>query len=110
MSAATQAKAERLLAEGRVEPLPLTVRLYRVTGDTGIHLVTMTAAYRSCDCEHGKKGERDCSHILAAIAYFNAELNYDEGGSSRLPELEAALSARKKRDAALAEDAFRRLG
>lgn len=68
------AKAERLIAEGRVQELPRS-RVYEVSGDTGIYIVALAreGAERACTCP----ATGDCSHIAAAL---REQLEASEGG------------------------------
>src|ERR1700722_2513672 len=129
MSAATDQKAARLLAEGRVEPDPNPVRMFRTEGDHGTYIQFVSAPFRSCTCPHGREGaEGDCSHLKAAIEWVYAEAALKtETAANNLqpafcpePPLSAralafpryleALTARKAQRRAEGEAAFARLG
>ena len=73
MSAHTEAKAARLLAEGRVRPdLGPAPSVFHVHGDTGRYVVVVGAHVRMCSCEHWRARMTDCSHIEAAVTFVNA--------------------------------------
>ncbi len=63
MSAATQAKATRLLSEGKVRPDDIRNLAFTVQGDNGSYRVAL-----SCDC----KAAGSCSHLEAAMAWATA--------------------------------------
>lgn len=63
MSAKTQAKATRLLAEGRVRPDDIRESSFTVDGDNGTYRVGL-----SCDC----KASGSCSHLQAVLAWVTA--------------------------------------
>lgn len=97
------AKAERLLAEGLVEPLRDPARIFRVAGDHGTYIVAVSPSVRLCTCEHARRGGHgDCSHITAAVELVLAD-------GERLERYEAAVASRHARDAEQADDLFRRL-
>lgn len=97
MSAATESKAARLLADGKVDPLPVSAQIFRVDGDTGIWFVTVSASIQLCTCPSTTR----CSHLEAAVNWVLAD---DE----QRVENEQALEARKATDRVLADDAFAR--
>lgn len=138
-SEAIKAKADRLLAEGRVDPQDVSgpIRLFEVQGDTDVYLVFVGAAVQVCYlCKASKEGAR-CSHVEAAVEYVLAQGAYlDEladvaklGGATLaarditsparqekverasrfIREYQPALAARKAKVARLADDLFRRL-
>ncbi len=63
MSAHTNAKATRLLSEGRVRPDDIRNIAFSVEGDNGSYRVAL-----SCDC----KAAGSCSHLEAAMAWATA--------------------------------------
>ncbi len=63
MSAHTNAKATRLLSEGRVRPDDIRNLAFSVEGDNGSYRVES-----SCDC----KASGSCSHLEAAMAWATA--------------------------------------
>ena len=63
MSAHTQAKATRLLAEGRVSPDDIREIAFTVRGDTATYKVEL-----SCNCA----AAGSCSHLQAALAWVTA--------------------------------------
>lgn len=95
MSAATAAKARRLLEDGKVIPLPDAAWIFRVDGDTGIWFVTITASIQLCTCPSTTR----CSHIESAVRWVLAD-------DKERAENEQALEARKTADRALADEAF----
>jgi hypothetical protein len=105
MSTAMNAKAERLLAEGRVDPINEEVRRFRVEGDTGIYDVILSPSFRYCSCP----ATADCSHVRASIELWYASAVNARGEISLGREHRASLEARKAEKAALADDAFARL-
>ncbi len=73
MSAHTQAKATRLLAEGRVRPdIAIQPSVFHVEGDTSRYVTVVGAHVRMCSCEHWRARMTDCSHIEAAVTFVNA--------------------------------------
>lgn len=98
MSAQIDKKADRLLSEGAVRPFVYPAQMFEVKGDHGNYLVTIAGPFTHCTCPATDR----CSHIEAGIEFAFAE-------GDRRVELEAAVEARKQRDAEAAEDIFRRL-
>ncbi len=70
ISEATQAKADRLLAAGRVDPIDGELRRFRVDGHTGTYDVIVGGSFRCCSCP----ATTDCSHIVAAIRWWLSEI------------------------------------
>jgi hypothetical protein len=112
MSAATRAKADRLLAEGRVAPQPNPVQEFRVEGDGGIYRCFVGPTTRYCTCPHGvHEAEGDCSHLEAAVSWVMGEgilaANGDglptSGRALRQLDNRAALARRRARDMERAE-------
>lgn len=104
------AKAERLLAEGLVEPLRDPARIFRVAGDHGTYIVAVSPSVRMCTCEHFRRGGAgDCSHITAAVERLLADYAREQGRPTRAGEYDTALAARHAREAEQADELFRRL-
>lgn len=112
MSVATEAKARRLLAEGRVILDPDSFYDFTVLGDTGTYWVTVLPSRERCNCEHGtlrqgrdrlpaeyramalpREGDSVCSHVIAA------RLLRDARGCERAGYLQA-IEDRRARDRA----------
>ena len=101
-----QAKADRLLSAGSVRPYDDLLRAFTVDGDSGRYTVIVGGRTRVCTCP--ARGE--CSHLEAAITYVLAEgLRAQGKDSERIEWFEAALAARKARDAVGAEAVFERV-
>lgn len=64
----TQAKATRLLAEGRVTPHTAPVWVFDVYGDTGRYVTVVGAHVATCSCPATTR----CSHIEAAVTWVHA--------------------------------------
>lgn len=108
-SAAVRAKAERLLADGKVHRVEGMPRRFMVEGDTDIYKVTVGPNTTWCDCKSAR-GPRpagaECSHGLAGVMRFEAEhegsrlLNGARisGGYFRSVEAAAARAAELRRE------------
>lgn len=83
MSAATEAKAERLLAEGKVHHVDdERPRLFMVDATGGGQYRVVIGWHTSwCDCPHGQRAGcmATCSHATAARRLFER----DHGGTSQ---------------------------
>lgn len=104
MSEQTTAKADRILAQGRIEPETTPVRSFVVRGDTNDYRVIIGGSFQRCDCEHGQRVLRDeafgrCSHIKAAVRWVMAEAEQHAGHPDALNDFERALRERKLREA-----------
>jgi hypothetical protein len=103
MSAHTQAKATRLLAEGSVRPdIAIPPQVFHVDGDTDRYVVVVGAHVRMCSCKRWRETMRDCSHIEAAIMRVYAK-------QDELALMDEALEMRRDRERAAGEAAFDRL-
>lgn len=106
MSAHTQQKATRLLAEGRVRPSiynqALGPQQFDVEGDTDRYVTVVGASVRMCSCKRWRETMLDCSHIEAACIFVNAKP--DERAL-----IEEVLALRKERDRVAIEAAFEAL-
>lgn len=79
-SAHVQAKADRLLAEGRVRHVDREPRGFTVDGDTGAYHVSVGRYSTWCTCPRARgiqPAGTECSHGLAAVRLFERE----HGGS-----------------------------
>ena len=113
-------KVARLLATGHVEPILEEVRRYRVSGDHGVYDVVVAPTFRMCSCAHARlsEGRGECSHVLAAVEWWRAEGARSDAWQAELEVerrfpidgYEEALEARRARDRAAGEAAFRSLG
>ena len=97
MSAHTQQKATRLLAEGRVSPVDIREISFKVRGDTGTRNVKLT-----CDCP----AAGSCSHLEAVLAWVTASPEEKAVMQEILDKLGGRLLDRER---AAGEAAFDRL-
>lgn len=96
---AIEAKAARLLAEGRVTPETAPTWTFHVEGDTGQYVTVVGAHVAICTCPSSKR----CAHIEAAVAWVNAT-DAERALMIELREQRAAGRARA------ADEVFARLG
>jgi hypothetical protein len=103
MSAHTQAKATRLLAEGCVRPdIAIPPQVFHVDGDTDRYVVVVGAHVRCCSCAHWRAKMADCAHIEACILRTWAK-------PDELALMDEAIEVAKDRERAAGEAAFEAL-
>lgn len=93
-----QAKAQRLLCEGRVSPDSAPAHVYRVEGDHGTYIVVVGPHVALCSCPSASR----CSHIEAAVEWEWAD-------EATRVLLQRAVGHRRAEQSAEAEAVFARL-